>query len=126
MKKIVYPQSAPKPLGPYNHAVITENLVFCSGQIPIDPQTGDLVQGGIEEQTRRVFKNIKLVLSDAGTDLSKIIKVTVFLKDMNDFAGMNQVYSQYIPDQFPARSTLQVARIPKDALVEIEVIAEIE
>lgn len=123
--KIVQPQNAPKPAGPYNHAVISGNLVFCAGQIPLDPATGNVVAGGIEEQTTRVFENIKLVLTDAGSDLSRIIKVTVYLKDLNDFAGMNKIYSQYIPANFPARSTLQVARIPKDVLVEIEVIAEV-
>lgn len=123
--KIVQPVQAPKPLGPYNHAVISGNLVFCAGQIPLDPLTGQVVAGGIEEQTLRVFENIKLVLADAGSSLSRVVKVTVFLKDLNDFAGMNKVYSQYIPANFPARSTLQVARIPKDVLVEIEVVAEV-
>lgn len=123
--KIVQPVQAPKPLGPYNHAVITGNLVFCAGQIPLDPSTGNVVPGGIEEQTVRVFENIKLVLADAGSSLSKIVKATVYLKDMNDFAGMNKIYSQYITAHFPARSTLQVVRIPKDVLVEIEVIAEV-
>jgi 2-iminobutanoate/2-iminopropanoate deaminase len=123
--KIVQPVQAPKPLGPYNHAVISGNLVFCAGQIPLDPLTGQVVAGGIEEQTLRVFENIKLVLADAGSSLSRVVKVTVFLKDLNDFAGMNKVYSQYIPSNFPARSTLQVARIPKDVLVEIEVVAEV-
>lgn len=123
--KIVQPVQAPKPLGPYNHAVISGNLVFCAGQIPLDPVSGEVVPGGIEEQTVRVFENIKLVLADAGSALSRIVKVTVFLKDLNDFAGMNKVYSHYIPANFPARSTLQVARIPKDVLVEIEVVAEV-
>ncbi len=122
--RIVQPKSASKPAGPYNHAVISGNLVFCAGQIPLEPSTGNVVAGGIEEQTTRVFENIKLVLADAGTSIEKIIKVTVYLKDLNDFAGMNKIYSQYIPSSFPARSTLQVARIPKDVLVEIEVIAE--
>ncbi|MEI6437842.1 MAG: RidA family protein [Candidatus Omnitrophota bacterium] len=123
--KIVAPVNAPKPAGPYNHAVISGNLVFCAGQIPLDPANGNVVPGGIEEQTTRVFENIKLVLADAGSSLAKVIKVTVYLKDLNDFAGMNKVYSSYIPANFPARSTLQVARIPKDVLVEIEVIAEL-
>ncbi|MBF0387058.1 MAG: RidA family protein [Candidatus Omnitrophica bacterium] len=123
--KIVQPVNAPKPAGPYNHAVISGNLVFCAGQIPLDPANGNVVAGGIEEQTTRVFENIKLVLADAGSSIGKVIKATVYLKDLNDFAGMNKVYSQYIPANFPARSTLQVARIPKDVLVEIEVIAEL-
>ncbi|MBF0594951.1 MAG: RidA family protein [Candidatus Omnitrophica bacterium] len=123
--KIVQPIKSPKPAGPYNHGVISGNLVFCAGQIPLDPSTGNVVPGGIEEQTTRVFENIKLVLADAGSSIEKIVKVTVYLKDLNDFAGMNKIYSQYIPANFPARSTLQVARIPKDVLVEIEVIAEV-
>ncbi len=123
--RIVDPKNAPKPAGPYNHAVISGNLVFCAGQIPLDPATGNVVPGGIEEQTIRVFENIKLVLADAGTAIARIIKVTVYLKDLNDFAGMNKIYSQYIPSNFPARSTLQVARIPKDVLVEVEVVAEV-
>ncbi len=123
--KIVQPVQSPKPAGPYNHGVITGNLVFCAGQIPLDPATGNVVGSTIEEQTTRVFENIKLVLADAGSSLSKIVKVTVYLKDMNDFAGMNKIYMQYIAANFPARSTLQVARIPKDVLVEIEVIAEV-
>ncbi len=123
--RIVDPKNAPKPAGPYTHAVISGNLVFCAGQIPLDPATGNVVPGGIEEQTIRVFENIKLVLADAGTAIARIIKVTVYLKDLNDFAGMNKIYSQYIPSNFPARSTLQVARIPKDVLVEVEVVAEV-
>ena len=123
--KIVEPKKSPKPAGPYNHAVISGNLVFCAGQIPLDPSTGNVVPGGIEEQTTRVFENIKLVLNDAGSSIAKVIKATVYLKDLNDFAGMNKVYSQYISFDFPARSTLQVARIPKDVLVEIEVVAEV-
>jgi len=123
--KIVEPKNAPKPLGPYNHAVIAGKLVFCAGQIPLEPATGNVVAGGIEEQTRRVFENIKLVLSDAGATLANVVKATVYLKDMNDFAGMNKIYMEYIAANFPARSTLQVARIPKDCLVEIEVIAEL-
>lgn len=123
--RIVQPKNAPKPAGPYNHAVIAGNLVFCAGQIPLDPASGNVVPGGIEEQTTRVFENIKLVLADAGSSLARIVKVTVYLKDLNDFTGMNKIYSQYIPSNFPARSTLQVARIPKDVLVEIEVVAEV-
>jgi 2-iminobutanoate/2-iminopropanoate deaminase len=123
--KIVRTDKAPAAVGPYSQAVMTGNLVFCAGQIPLDPATGNVVPGGIEEQTRRVCENIKGVLGAAGTSLNKVVKASVFLKDMNDFAGMNKIYSEYFTSDFPARSTLQVARIPKDCLVEIEVVAEI-
>ncbi len=124
--KIVKTDKAPAAVGPYSQAVITGGLVFCAGQIPLDPVTGNVVDGAIEEQTRRVCENIKGVLSGAGTSIEKVVKATVFLKDMNDFAGMNKVYAEYFKGDFPARSTLQVARIPKDCLVEIEVVAEID
>ena len=123
--KIVTTDKAPAAVGPYSQAVIEGNLVFCAGQIPLDPGTGNVVPGGIEEQTRRVCENIKAVLAAAGTTLPRVIKASVFLKDMNDFAGMNKVYAEYFTSDFPARSTLQVARIPKDCLVEIEVVAAI-
>ncbi len=121
--KIIATDQAPAAVGPYSQAVIAGNLVFCAGQIPLDPATGNVVPGGIEEQTRRVCENIKGVLAAAGTSLEKVVKASVFLKDMNDFAGMNKVYAGYFTKNFPARSTLQVARIPKDCLVEIEVVA---
>jgi 2-iminobutanoate/2-iminopropanoate deaminase len=123
--KIVKTDKAPAAVGPYSQAVITGKLVFCAGQIPLDPATGNVVAGGIEEQTRRVCENIKGVLAGAGTSLGKVVKASVFLKDMNDFSGMNKVYAEYFQSDFPARSTLQVVRIPKDCLVEIEVVAEI-
>jgi 2-iminobutanoate/2-iminopropanoate deaminase len=123
--KIVKTDKAPLAVGPYNQAVMTGNLVFCAGQIPIDPVTGNLVPGGIEEQARRVLENVKAVLAASGTSLSQVVKATVFLKDMNDFAVMNKVYAEYFSVNPPARSTIQVARLPKDALVEIEVVAEI-
>jgi 2-iminobutanoate/2-iminopropanoate deaminase len=123
--KIVKTDKAPGAVGPYSQAVITGNLVFCAGQIPLDPATGNVVAGGIEEQTRRVCENITGVLAAAGTSIARVVKASVFLKDMNDFAGMNKIYAEYFKSDFPARSTLQVARIPKDCLVEIEVIAEI-
>ncbi len=123
--KIVTTDKAPAAVGPYSQAVIAGNLVFCAGQIPLDPATGNIVPGGIEEQARRVLENIKGVLAGAGTSLGRVVKATVFLKDMNDFSGMNKIYAEYFSANFPARSTLQVARIPKDALVEIEVVAEI-
>ena len=121
--KIIKTDKAPAAVGPYSQAVVAGNLVFCAGQIPLDPATGNVVAGGIEEQTRRVCENIKGVLAGAGTSTDKVVKASVFLKDMNDFAGMNKIYAEYFTKDFPARSTLQVARIPKDCLVEIEVVA---
>ncbi|NLE64955.1 MAG: RidA family protein [Elusimicrobia bacterium] len=123
--KIVKTDKAPAAVGPYSQAVITGGLVLCAGQIPLDPATGNVVDGDIEVQTARVCENIKGVLAGAGTSIDRVVKATVFLKDMNDFAGMNKIYAQYFTKDFPARSTLQVARIPKDCLVEIEVVAEI-
>ena len=126
-KKIVRAKDAPPPIGPYNQAVIINNLVYTSGQIPVDPQTNTLKQGGIAEQTRLVLNNLKTVLEGAGSSLEKIVKVTVFLKNMNDFAAMNTIYSDFFKaETAPARSTIEVARLPKDALVEIEAVAYIE
>lgn len=125
-KKIVQAKKSPKPVGPYNQAVITGQLVYTAGQIPIDPATGALVSGGIKEQTRQVLQNVKAVLDDAGTSLENVVKATVFLKNMTDFADMNSVYGEYFkPETAPARSTIEVARLPKDALVEIEVVASL-
>lgn len=124
MKQIVKAPNAPAPIGPYNQAVKTANLVYTSGQIPVDPKTNDLISGGITEQTHQVFKNLRAVLEGAGVSLDNIVKVTVFLKNMGDFAAMNAVYGEYIkPANAPARSTIEVARLPKDSLVEIEAVA---
>ncbi len=124
LKKIVKPANAPKPVGPYNQAVITNSLVYTSGQIPIDPKTNEVCPGGIAEQTRLVLTNLKAVLEGAGTSLDNVIKATVFLKNMGDFAGMNAIYGEFFkPENAPARSTIEVARLPKDALVEIEAVA---
>jgi len=123
--KTIKTDKAPAAIGPYSQAVVTGNLVFCAAQIALDPATGNLVAGGIEEQTRRALDNVQAVLMAAKTSLSKAVKTTVFLKDMNDFAAMNKVYAEYFPAEPPARSTVQVARLPKDALIEIEVVAEI-
>jgi 2-iminobutanoate/2-iminopropanoate deaminase len=123
-KKIVRPANAPKAVGPYNQAVITGNLVYTAGQIPIDPKTNDICPGGITEQTWQVLTNLRAVLEGAGTSLDNIVKATVFLKNMGDFAGMNAVYAEFIKTETaPARSTIEVARLPKDALVEIEAVA---
>ena len=122
-KKIVSTAAAPKAVGPYSQAIWAGDFLFCAGQIPLDPATGNLVAGGVIEQTVRVLENIRGVLESQGLDFGHIIKTTVFLADMNHFAAMNEVYAKFFTGDFPARSTVQVARLPKDALVEIEVIA---
>ena len=122
-RQIVTTDAAPKAIGPYSQAVWAGDHLFCSGQIPLDPATGNMATGGIAEQTTRVLENIKGLLKSQGLDFVNVIKATVFLSDMDHFAAMNEVYAKYFPDKPPARSTVQVARLPKDALVEIEVIA---
>ena len=114
--------NAPAALGPYSQALVEGNLVFCSGQIPLDPATGEMAHG-IENQTRQVLKNLTAVLAENGMTLANVIKTTVFLADLNDFTAMNQVYAQHFTQPFPARSCVQVAAIPKGSLVEIECIA---
>jgi len=118
-------ENAPGAIGPYSQAVKTGNLVFCSGQIPIDPATGNFVSDDVAEQTEQVLKNLSAVLGAAGTDLNKVVKTTVFLADMNDFAAMNEVYAKFFDANKPARATVQAARLPRDAKVEIECIAVI-
>ncbi len=124
-KKIIKTDKACLPVGPYNQAVSIENLVYTAGQIPLDKQ-GNMVPGGIKEQTEQVIANLKTVLEATGSSLEKAVKATVFLKDLNDFTGMNEVYAKYFSAATaPARTTIQVARIPKDSLVEIEIVAYI-
>ena len=122
-KKIVSTQKAPKAIGPYSQAIRTENFVFTAGQVGLDPATMELVEGGIETQTRQVLTNLKHVLESADSGLKFVVKTTVFLQDMGDFANMNAVYSEFFPENPPARSTVQVAGLPKGALVEIECVA---
>ena len=122
-KKIVSTEKAPKAIGPYSQAVRTENLVFTAGQVGLDPATMELVEGGVQAQTRQVLTNLKHVLEKAGSGLNSVIKTTVFLQDMGDFATMNAVYAEFFHEDPPARSTIQVAGLPKGALVEIECIA---
>lgn len=123
-KQIVRTPNAPGAIGPYSQAVIGENgMIFTAGQIAIDPATGSIVEGGIQVQTRRVMENIKAILKAAGSNLDHVLKTTVFIKDMNEFAAMNEVYGEYFREDPPARSTIEVARLPKDVRVEIEVIA---
>jgi 2-iminobutanoate/2-iminopropanoate deaminase len=119
----VHTDDAPKAIGPYSQAIVANGLAFCAGQTPIDPATGNLVPGGIEEQTHQVLENLGAVLRAAGSDYARVVKTTVFLKNMNDFAAMNAIYATYFKDAPPARSTVEVARLPKDCIVEIECIA---
>ena len=122
-KKIITSEKAPKALGPYSVAVRTGDLVFTSGQLGLDPQTGNLVPGGIEAETRQALINLGHVLADSGSGLEVVVKTTVFLRDMADFPKMNTVYAEFFPENPPARSTVQVAALPKNGAVEIETIA---
>ena len=119
----MHTDGAPAAIGPYSQAIVAGNLVFTAGQIPLDPKTMQMVEGDVAAQTERVLENIKAVLEAAGASLSSVVKTTVFLKDMNDFSAMNEVYARYFGDHRPARSTVEVARLPRDARVEIEAIA---
>lgn len=123
MKEIIATENAPGAIGPYSQAVKAGNMVFCSGQIPIDVATGEFVSDDVAEQTSQVLTNLSAVLEAAGTSLNNVVKTTVFLADMNDFTAMNEVYAEFFSDNKPARATVQAARLPKDARVEIECIA---
>lgn len=124
MKKEILTSSAPAPIGPYSQAIDTGTMVFCSGQIPLDPSTGAIVgEGDVEAQTRQVMRNISEVLREAGLGFQQVIKTTIFLKNMGDFPKVNAVYAESFQAPYPARSTVEVARLPKDVAVEIEVIA---
>ncbi|HXX40399.1 MAG TPA: RidA family protein [bacterium] len=122
-KRIVKTDAAPPAIGPYSQAVVANGMVYAAGQVPLDPSTGQLVPGDIREQTRRVMENLKAVLVAAGSSIDKVVKTTVFLRDLNDFGTMNEIYRDYFREEPPARSTVQVARLPREAAVEIEVIA---
>jgi 2-iminobutanoate/2-iminopropanoate deaminase len=122
-KIIVKPAKSPTAVGPYNHAVRIGDLLFCAGQIPIDPKDGNLIAGDIKAQTERVLENVKAILDDQGLTFANVVKSTVFLTNLGDFAGMNEIYAKYFASDFPARSTIQVAALPKGASVEIEVVA---
>ncbi|HEX8847615.1 MAG TPA: RidA family protein [Pyrinomonadaceae bacterium] len=123
MREIIKTENAPGAIGPYSQAVSAGGFIFASGQIPLDPKTGSMVAGGVAEQTEQVMRNLSAVLEAAGTTLAQVVKTTVFLADMNDFAAMNEVYGRYFQENPPARATVQAARLPRDARVEIEVIA---
>jgi 2-iminobutanoate/2-iminopropanoate deaminase len=123
VKEIISTENAPGAIGPYSQAVKTNGLIFCSGQIPIDVATGEFVSDAVAEQTEQVLKNLSAVLDAAGTSLNNVVKTTVFLADMNDFAAMNEVYAKYFSENKPARATVQAAGLPRGARVEIECIA---
>lgn len=122
MKKIISTDKAPAAIGPYSQAIEVNNMVFTSGVIPINPATGELVTGTIEEQAEQAIGNLATLLKESGVAMENVIKTTVFIKDMNDFAKVNEVYAKYFTTQFPARSCVEVARLPKDVLIEIEAI----
>jgi 2-iminobutanoate/2-iminopropanoate deaminase len=127
-KNVIATSSAPAAISPYSQGVRVGSLLFTAGQIPLDPATGEIVPGGIAEQTTRVLENLKAIVEAAGSSLAKVVKTTVFLKDLKDFAAMNAVYAAYLGPQGvtpPARTTVEIARLPKDALVEIELVAEV-
>ena len=123
--RAIHSDKAPQAVGPYSQAIVAGNLVFASGQLPIDPATGQFAEGGIAEQTRQSLTNVSQVLAAAGTDLAHVVKTTVFLSDMANFGAMNEVYATFFNQPYPARSAVAVKTLPKDAMVEIEVVAEL-
>ncbi len=123
MKTIISSPAAPKAVGPYSQAVKANGFIFCSGQVGLDPVTSAMVSGGIQEQTQQVMENLKAVLEAAGSNFAQVVKATCYLQDMKDYAVFNEVYGSFFPDGPPARETVQVARLPKDALVEVSVVA---
>ena len=126
MKELITAAGAPKAIGPYSPAVKIGNMLFLSGSIPLDPASGQLVEGGIQEQTTRVLENIKGLLAAAGADFNHVVRTTVFMVDLGEFAAMNEIYSSYFTAPYPARSTVQVVKLPRDVRVEIDVIAVLE
>jgi 2-iminobutanoate/2-iminopropanoate deaminase len=125
MKQVISTTGAPAAIGPYSQAIVSNGFAFLSGQIPLDPATGAVIAGGIEEQTARVLDNLKAVLEAAGSSLSAVVKTTVYLKDMSEFAAMNAVYGRYFTENPPARATVEAARLPKDVRVEIDCMATV-
>ncbi len=123
MKKVIATSKAPGAIGPYSQAIMTGNLIYTSGQLPMDAETGEMVANDIVLQTRKSLQNVKAILEEAGSSMDKIVKTTVYLSDMANFGKMNEVYKEFFTGDYPARSAFQVARLPKDALVEIEVVA---
>ncbi len=126
-KSIVLTKNAPAPIGPYNQGIVTSgSFIFTAGQIPLDPHTGQVVAGDIKVQTRRALKNVQAIIEQSGATINNVVKTTVFLKDMGEFAGMNEVYAEFFSENPPARSTVEVARLPRDVKVEIDAIAVVE
>lgn len=125
MREVVSTTAAPQAIGPYSQAIVYNGIAYVSGQIPLDPATGQMVEGGIEEQTVRVLDNLGAVLTACGSSYAKVLKTTIFVADMNDFAKVNEIYGRYFGDAPPARATVQAARLPRDARVEIEAIAAV-
>ncbi|MGN6713067.1 RidA family protein [Anaerocolumna jejuensis] len=125
MKKIISTSNAPAAIGPYSQAVVLNDMVYTSGVIPIDPANGTVVNGDIKVQTKRVLQSLEALLKDSGSDLGKVVKTTVFIKNMEDFPLVNEVYASFFTDNFPARSCVEVARLPKDVLIEVEAVAYI-
>lgn len=123
MKKVISTDKAPKAIGPYSQAIEFNNMIYTSGVIPVNPETNELVNGSIEEQAEQAIKNLAALLTEAGSSVDNVIKTTVFIKDMNDFAKVNEIYASYFTKDCPARSCVEVARLPKDVLIEIEAIA---
>lgn len=123
IKNVIKTDKAPAAIGPYSQAIEVNGMIYTSGVVPIDPATGEVVEGDIKVQAKRVFESMKALLEAAGSDMDQAVKTTVFIKDMNDFAALNEVYAAYFTGDFPARSCVEVARLPKDVLVEMEVIA---
>ncbi|UCD47805.1 MAG: RidA family protein [Deltaproteobacteria bacterium] len=126
MRQTVRTENAPAAIGPYSQAVVSGGFLFCSGQIPLDPATGKMIEGGIEEQTERVLRNLAAVLESGGGSLRSVVKTTVYLADLSDFPAMNEMYGRFFPESPPARATVQVAKLPAGALVEIDAVASIE
>lgn len=125
MRQVISTDAAPQAIGPYSQAIVYNGVAYLSGQIPLDPATGQIVAGGIEEQTTRVLENLGAVLTEAGASFATVLKTTIFVKDMNDFAKVNEIYAKYFPVNPPARATVQAAKLPRDVMVEIEAIAAI-
>jgi 2-iminobutanoate/2-iminopropanoate deaminase len=123
VKQAIHPSGAPRPVGPYSPAVAIDGLLFCSGQGPLDPATGQVVGGGIAEQTEQTLRNLGALLEGAGLGYGDVVKTTCFLRDMDDFSAFNEVYARFFPEPFPARTTVQAARLPLDIAVEIEAVA---
>lgn len=123
MKQVISTEKAPAAIGPYSQAIVVDNMVFTSGVVPIDPATGNVVEGDIKVQATRVFDSMKALLEAAGSSCEDVVKTTVFIKDMNDFVALNEIYATYFTGDFPARSCVEVARLPKDVLIEMEAIA---